>query len=156
MLSLIASSPQISWGVKAAEVNLLSDMDTGSPHRDGNVADQKAVGREKEEVKGAKVNSTFEFDEMIIASPTKRNNAEVKSFQRNGCENSGCLTTSFICVVGALQRMTVNVPDKSNWRTLVLNSILRVLHGLQTVPLFESQEEGDEEVNDIYLILGLK
>ena len=145
MLSLIASSPQIRWGVKSAETNM------DSPFGDGNIIDQETVGRGKEEAEGAIENSSFESNEMMVASPDKCGNADVRSYQGESCEHNGRLTTSFICVVGALQRMTVNVPDKSNWRTLVLNSILRVLRGLQTVSLSETQEEGDGKVKQINL-----
>ena len=145
MLSLIASSPRIPWGVKSAETNM------DSPFGDRNIIDQETVGRGKEEAEGAIENSSFESNEMMVASPDKCGNAEVRSYQGESCEHNGRLTTSFICVVGALQRMTVNVPDKSNWRTLVLNSILRVLRGLQTVSLSETQEEGDGKVKQINL-----
>lgn len=52
----------------------------------------------------------------------------------------GGITVSLVCVVGALQRMTVKVPDRSTTRTLILNSVVTVLTALQTVKLTNSPD----------------
>lgn len=52
----------------------------------------------------------------------------------------GGITVALVCVVGALQRMTVKVPDRSTTRTLILNSVVTVLTALQTVKLSNSPD----------------
>ena len=52
----------------------------------------------------------------------------------------GDITVALVCVVGALQRMTVKVPDRSTTRTLILNSIVTILTALQTVKLTSSPD----------------
>ena len=128
------------------------DIDIASPSREENCSDQEDNdGREE----GSRC--VVDSDEMLIISPEKCNNQDAKSRKSgsNQSEDDNVLPTCFICVVGALQRMTVNVPDKSNWRTLILNSIIRLLNELQTVSLSGKEEREEVKIYETIRLTAL-
>ena len=98
----------------------------------------------------------FETEDMVMSTPEKPEKSG-NSRSKILTSDSDQLPTPLICAVGALQRMTVKVPDKSNWRTLVLHSILLILSRLQTVELASEDEDMTDKVSlsdDIIHILA--
>ena len=100
-----------------------------------------------------RANGTFEPDEMILSTPEKSSGNMSKT--QTPLPGTQCtqLSTALICAVGALQRMTVKVPDKSNWRNVVLNSIILILSNLQIVVLPNEEEDMTENVRTVNFIL---
>ena len=137
----------MTWGsissvktVSAANVNTPSNEQKEGDNDSDNEGESGGDGG------SGRVSGTFEPDEMVLSTPEKSNGNMSKT--QTPLPGTQCtqLTTALICAVGALQRMTVKVPDKSNWRTLVLNSIILILSNLQVVVLPNEEEDMTENV----------
>ena len=137
----------MTWGsissvktVSAANVNTPSNEQKEGHNDSDNERESGGDGG------SGRVSGTFEPDEMVLSTPEKSSGNMSKT--QTPLPGTQCtqLTTALICAVGALQRMTVKVPDKSNWRTLVLNSIILILSNLQIVVLPNEEEDMTENV----------
>ena len=124
VLALISLTPKMTWHADSLGKREVNPSSPG-------VSEEKRDGDEGNdgEMDEAEPYGECESSPLGSARGPPKGPRTPKSAALGGVD----LPTPYICAVGALQRMTVKVPDKSNWRTLVLNSILLILSGLQKV-----------------------
>lgn len=120
VLALIKMTPKIPWGKSVGRGG------SGSTPEDLNPFEDASCDNENE----MDVSASSPVMESVQNSSYKRRSIGSTGNKKERENEEDKLCTPYICVVAALQRMTLTVPDKATSRSLILSSIILVLSSL--------------------------
>ena len=120
VLALIKMTPKIPWGKSVGRCG------SGSTPEDLIQLEDASCDNEDE----MDVSASSPVMGSVQNSSHKRKSVGSTGNKKERENEEDKLSTSYICVVAALQRMTLTVPDKATSRSLILCSIILILSSL--------------------------